>query len=113
VRRSEDRRQADDRDSSRSSRASSPTSRKYHKLKYTNEAVKAAVELSAKYQRPQAADKAIDVIDEAGASQMLVPEKRKRRSASRRWRPPSPPWRASLKTITKSDAECCPISTRT
>ena len=46
----------------------------FHKLKYTDAAIKAAVELSAKYITDRKLpDKAIDVIDEAGASQMLVP----------------------------------------
>jgi ATP-dependent Clp protease ATP-binding subunit ClpA len=44
----------------------------YHKLKYTDEALKAAVELSARYINDRKLpDKAIDVIDETGASQML------------------------------------------
>jgi ATP-dependent Clp protease ATP-binding subunit ClpA len=52
-----------------------PYFEEYHKLKYTNDAVKAAVELSAKYIHDRKLpDKAIDVIDETGASQMLVPE---------------------------------------
>src|SRR3974377_1302429 len=47
----------------------------YHKLKYTNEAIKAAVELSSRYIHDRKLpDKAIDVIDESGAAQMLVPE---------------------------------------
>ncbi len=46
----------------------------HHKLKYTPEAIKAAVELSARYINDRKLpDKAIDVIDESGASQMLVP----------------------------------------
>jgi ATP-dependent Clp protease ATP-binding subunit ClpA len=51
----------------------------YHKLKYTDEALKAAVELSARYINDRKLpDKAIDVIDETGASQMLLtPDKRK------------------------------------
>ncbi len=48
---------------------------KHHKLKFTDEAVRAAVELSAKYINDRKLpDKAIDVIDEAGAAQMLLPE---------------------------------------
>ena len=48
---------------------------KHHKLKFTDDAIKAAVELSAKYINDRKLpDKAIDVIDEAGASQMLLPE---------------------------------------
>ena len=45
----------------------------YHKIKYTNEAIIAAVELSHKYiSERKLPDKAIDVIDEAGASQNLL-----------------------------------------
>jgi ATP-dependent Clp protease ATP-binding subunit ClpA len=47
----------------------------YHKLKYTDEALTAAVELSARYiSDRKLPDKAIDVIDETGASQMLLVE---------------------------------------
>src|SRR5664279_1649609 len=51
----------------------------YHKLKYTDEALTAAVELSARYINDRKLpDKAIDVLDETGASQMLLlPENRK------------------------------------
>src|SRR4029453_3230650 len=50
-----------------------PYFEEFHKLKYTGEAIKAAVELSAKYIHDRKLpDKAIDVIDETGASQMLV-----------------------------------------
>jgi ATP-dependent Clp protease ATP-binding subunit ClpA len=52
----------------------------FHKLKYTNEALKVAVELSAKYITDRKLpDKAIDVIDEAGAGQMLLPENRRKK----------------------------------
>ena len=52
-----------------------PYFEEYHKVKYTDDAIKAAVELSAKYINDRKLpDKAIDVIDEAGASQMLLPE---------------------------------------
>src|SRR5882757_5009109 len=52
----------------------------FHKLKYTAEAIKAAVELSAKYINDRKLpDKAIDIIDEAGASQMLLPESRRKK----------------------------------
>jgi len=45
----------------------------YHKIKYTDDALKAAVELSARYINDRKLpDKAIDVIDETGASQMLL-----------------------------------------
>src|SRR3984957_3172022 len=53
----------------------------YHKLKYTSEAIKAAVELSARYIHDRKLpDKAIDVIDESGAAQMLLPEGRRKRT---------------------------------
>src|SRR5436190_6544890 len=53
----------------------------YHKLKYTNEAVKAAVELSARYIHDRKLpDKAIDVIDESGAAQMLLLESRRKKT---------------------------------
>ncbi len=52
----------------------------FHKLKYTDDAIKAAVELSARYITDRKLpDKAIDVIDEAGASQMLFPEGKRRK----------------------------------
>ena len=47
----------------------------YHKIKFTQDAIKSAVELSFRYINDRKLpDKAIDVIDESGASQMLVPE---------------------------------------
>ncbi|MCY1648467.1 ATP-dependent Clp protease ATP-binding subunit ClpA [Caulobacter sp. SL161] len=53
----------------------------FHKLKYTADALKVAVELSAKYITDRKLpDKAIDVIDEAGASQMLLPESRRKKT---------------------------------
>ena len=57
-----------------------PYFEEFHKIKYTNQAIKSAVELSAKYIHDRKLpDKAIDVIDETGASQMLLtPAKRKR-----------------------------------
>ncbi len=57
-----------------------PYFEEYHKVKYTNEAVKAAVELAAKYINDRKLpDKAIDVIDETGASQMLLPEGKRKK----------------------------------
>jgi ATP-dependent Clp protease ATP-binding subunit ClpA len=51
----------------------------HHKVEYTDDALVAAVELSAKYMGDRKLpDKAIDIIDEVGAAQMLVPlEERK------------------------------------
>ncbi|WOC14830.1 ATP-dependent Clp protease ATP-binding subunit ClpA [Pseudochrobactrum sp. MP213Fo] len=46
----------------------------FHKVKFADEAITAAVELSARYITDRKLpDKAIDVIDESGASQMLLP----------------------------------------
>ena len=52
----------------------------HHKVKYTPDAIKSAVELSARYINDRKLpDKAIDVIDEAGAAQrILAPNKRKK-----------------------------------
>ncbi|QYU69572.1 ATP-dependent Clp protease ATP-binding subunit ClpA [Leptolyngbya sp. 15MV] len=57
----------------------------HHKVKYTPEAIKTAVELSARYINDRKLpDKAIDVIDEVGAMQMLVPpSKRKKKITAR------------------------------
>src|SRR6185369_15019956 len=53
---------------------------KHHKVRYTDEAIRAAVELSAKYINDRKLpDKAIDVIDEVGASRMLLPESKRRK----------------------------------
>jgi ATP-dependent Clp protease ATP-binding subunit ClpA len=57
-----------------------PYYEEYHKVRYTAEAIKAAVELSAKYINDRKLpDKAIDVIDEVGAAQMLLPESRRKK----------------------------------
>ena len=57
-----------------------PYFEEYHKVRYTAEAIKAAVELAAKYINDRKLpDKAIDVIDEVGASQMLVSESRRKK----------------------------------
>src|SRR3989475_5757600 len=58
-----------------------PYFEEFHKLRYTNEAIKAAVELSARYINDRKLpDKAIDVIDESGAAQMLLPESRRKKT---------------------------------
>ena len=57
-----------------------PYFEKYHKVRYTADAVRSAVELSVKYINDRKLpDKAIDVIDEVGAAQMLLPETRRRK----------------------------------
>ncbi|SDY74525.1 ATP-dependent Clp protease ATP-binding subunit ClpA [Jannaschia faecimaris] len=53
----------------------------HHSIKYTAEAIKTAVELSARYINDRKLpDKAIDVIDEAGAAQALLPDSRRRKT---------------------------------
>ena len=58
-----------------------PYFEEFHQIRYTNDAIKSAVELSAKYIGDRKLpDKAIDVIDETGASQMLLPESRRKKT---------------------------------
>ena len=50
----------------------------FHKVKYTKDAIVSAVELSSRYINDRKLpDKAIDVLDEAGAGQMLLPAKKR------------------------------------
>ncbi len=58
-----------------------PYFEEFHKIRYTNDAIKAAVELSARYMADKKLpDKAIDVIDEVGASQMLLPTSKRKKT---------------------------------
>ena len=58
-----------------------PYFEEFHKIRYTNDAIKAAVELSARYINDRKLpDKAIDVIDETGASQMLLAESKRKKT---------------------------------
>src|SRR6202022_3244145 len=67
-----------------------PYYERHHKVRYRSDALRAAVELSHRYIGDRKLpDKAIDVIDETGAAQMLVPENRRR------------------KTITAKEVEAC------
>ncbi len=53
----------------------------HHSVKYTNEAIRSAVDLSARYINDRKLpDKAIDVIDEAGAAQHLLAASKRRKS---------------------------------
>jgi ATP-dependent Clp protease ATP-binding subunit ClpA len=53
----------------------------HHSVKFTADAIKTAVDLSARYINDRKLpDKAIDVIDEAGAAQHLVPESKRRKT---------------------------------
>src|SRR5947209_1954679 len=80
----------------------------YHKLKYTSEAIKAAVELSARYIHDRKLpDKAIDVIDESGAAQMLLPESRRKKTIGIKEVETTIATMARIppKTVSKDDAE--------
>jgi ATP-dependent Clp protease ATP-binding subunit ClpA len=58
---------------------------RHHKVRYTEEAIRGAVELSSKYINDRKLpDKAIDVIDEVGASRMLLPEGKRRKTVTLR-----------------------------
>src|SRR5271169_2704490 len=62
-----------------------PYYERHHKVRYTTDAIRAAVELSHRYIGDRKLpDKAIDVIDESGAAQMLVPENRRRKTITAR-----------------------------
>ncbi len=53
----------------------------HHDIRYTADAIRSAVDLSARYIHDRKLpDKAIDVIDEAGAAQHLLPESRRRKT---------------------------------
>ncbi|MGY9015849.1 MAG: AAA family ATPase, partial [Rhodospirillales bacterium] len=57
-----------------------PYFEEHHKVQYTAEALRSAVELSARYINDRKLpDKAIDVIDEVGASRMLLPAGKRRK----------------------------------
>ena len=58
-----------------------PYYEKHHNVRYTAEAIKAAVELSARYIGDRKLpDKAIDIIDEVGAAQMLLPASKRKKT---------------------------------
>tara|TARA_R110000782_G_scaffold78276_7_gene155330 strand:+ start:2454 stop:4796 length:2343 start_codon:yes stop_codon:yes gene_type:complete len=58
-----------------------PSFEEHHHVRYTPDAIKAAVELSARYINDRKLpDKALDVIDEVGAMQMLVPPSRRKKT---------------------------------
>ena len=80
----------------------------FHKIKYTSEAIKAAVELSARYIHDRKLpDKAIDVIDETGASQMLLPEPKRKKTIGIKEVEATIATMARIppKTVSKDDAE--------
>ena len=62
-----------------------PYYEEHHQVRYTNGAIKAAVELSARYiPDRKLPDKAIDVMDEAGAAQMLLPEGKRKKTITQK-----------------------------
>jgi ATP-dependent Clp protease ATP-binding subunit ClpA len=80
----------------------------YHRLRYTNEAIKAAVDLSVRYIHDRKLpDKAIDVIDESGAAQMLVPENKRKKTIGVKEIESTIATMARVppKTVSKDDAE--------
>ncbi|WP_088343674.1 MULTISPECIES: ATP-dependent Clp protease ATP-binding subunit ClpA [Rhodomicrobium] len=80
----------------------------FHKVRYTQQAIKAAVELSAKYIHDRKLpDKAIDVIDETGASQMLLPNSKRKKTIGLREVETTVATMARIppKTVSKSDSD--------
>ena len=60
-----------------------PYYEEHHKVRYTNDSLKTAVELAARYITDRKLpDKALDVIDEVGASRMLLPESKRKKTVS-------------------------------
>ncbi|WP_121093275.1 ATP-dependent Clp protease ATP-binding subunit ClpA [Roseinatronobacter ekhonensis] len=60
-----------------------PYFEQHHDIRYTNDAIKTAVELAARYINDRKLpDKAIDVIDEAGAAQHLLADSKRRKTIS-------------------------------
>ena len=58
-----------------------PYYEEHHNVRYTAEAIRQSVELSARYIHDRnLPDKAIDVLDEVGASRMLLPENKRRKT---------------------------------
>lgn len=61
-----------------------PHFEKHHRIKYANTALEAAAELSSKFINDRfLPDKAIDVIDEVGAAQQLLPKSKQKKTITR------------------------------
>ncbi len=85
-----------------------PYYEEHHQVRYTGEALRAAVELSCRYiSDRRLPDKAIDVIDEAGASQMLLPPSKRRKTIAVKdiERVVAAIARVPAKSVTKDDKE--------
>ncbi|MFO1090148.1 MAG: ATP-dependent Clp protease ATP-binding subunit ClpA [Hyphomicrobiales bacterium] len=85
-----------------------PYFEEFHKVRYTADAIKSAVELSARYMSDRKLpDKAIDVIDETGASQMLLAEGKRKQVIGVREIEETVATMARIppKTVTRDDSE--------
>ncbi len=85
-----------------------PYFEEHHNIKYTGQALQTAVDLSVKYLHDKKLpDKAIDVIDETGASQMLLPPSKRRKTVGVKEVETTIATMARIppKTVSKSDAE--------
>src|SRR5881398_4036322 len=85
-----------------------PYYERHHKVRYTADAIRAAVELSSRYIHDRKLpDKAIDVIDESGAAQMLVPENKRKKTIGLKEIETTISTMARIppKTVSKDDAE--------
>jgi ATP-dependent Clp protease ATP-binding subunit ClpA len=85
-----------------------PYFEEFHKIRYTSDALKAAVELSARYIHDRKLpDKAIDVIDETGAAQMLLAENKRKKTIGLKEIETTIATMARVppKTVSKDDAE--------
>jgi ATP-dependent Clp protease ATP-binding subunit ClpA len=93
-----------------------PVYEKHHHVTYTDDAIKASVELAARYIHDRKLpDKSIDVIDEVGAAQMLrsptTASRPSKSTTSRRSSPRSPASRP--RACPRTTPRCCATSTAT
>ena len=80
----------------------------HHKVKYTQQAIQGSVDLSVKYLHDKKLpDKAIDVLDESGAAQMLLAEDKRRKTIGIKEIEETIALMARIppKSVSKSDAE--------
>lgn len=85
-----------------------PYYEQHHNIKYTNQALQSSVDLAVKYLHDKKLpDKAIDVIDETGAAQMLLPESKRRKTIGVKEVEATIATMARIppKSVSKSDAE--------
>ncbi len=85
-----------------------PYFEEFHKIRYTVDALKSAVELSARFIHDRKLpDKAIDVIDETGAAQMLLPENKRKKTIGQKEIEATIATMARIppKTVSKDDTE--------